>query len=206
MPNSQPKSKIVIVAKWVITLLSGIRLLPHIAVLLFSPKKDFLWGDLDRWGVEYANGIPSNTISRIGLFVYIMTFYPEYRNVFYFRHRLAGHFFGILCWPMRSLRINARKCGRGLFIHHGFGTRISVEEMGENCSIGQLVTIGYVNNSTDRPTIGNNVTVAVGARVLGGVKIGDNSTVGPNSVVIMRVPSDATVMGVPAAIVWRTPK
>jgi serine O-acetyltransferase len=56
---------------------------------------------------------------------------------------------------------------------------------------------------SDTPSIGNNVTIYAGAKVLGNVKIGDNGTIGANSVVIQDVPPNATVMGVPAKIIWR---
>lgn len=181
--------------------LSAIRLLPHISVLVFSPKRELLWKDLDRYGEAYSSGKPQTFVERIILFINMMTFFPEYRNVFYLRHKTLGHILGLLCRPMDSLKISAKQCGPGLFIQHGFGTLVSVEEIGANCMISQLVTVGYVNNSVDRPTLGSNVTIAAGARVLGAVTIGDNAFVSANSLVISDVPAGATVIGVPARII-----
>jgi serine O-acetyltransferase len=103
---------------------------------------------------------------------------------------------------MPTLRLAAKRIGAGLFIQHGHGTYVSAEEIGENCWINQLVTVGY-SNDTDHPTIGNNVTIQTGATVIGKVRIGDNSKIGANSLVISDVPPNVTVMGVPAHIVWR---
>ena len=85
---------------------------------------------------------------------------------------------------------------------HGDGTQVSAIKIGENCWINQQVVIGYTNE-TDIPTIGNNVDIHAGAKILGRVKVGDNATIGANSVVIEDVPPDVTVMGVPAKIIWR---
>ena len=134
-----------------------------------------------------------------------MTFVPEYRNVFYFRHPSLGYFLGFLCWPKDSLKIDVKTCGPGLFIQHGFGTLIFAEEIGADCSIGQLVSIDYIDNPDERPKIGNRVTVGAGARVLGGVTVGDNVFISANSLVTQDVPAGVTVIGVPAKIVFSRP-
>jgi serine O-acetyltransferase len=92
--------------------------------------------------------------------------------------------------------------GPGLFIQHGWATSIPAKKIGRNCWIGQHVTIGYLND-TDTPTIGNNVTIYAGAKILGNVRVGDNPTVGANAVVLEDVPENCTVVGVPAYIVRR---
>jgi serine O-acetyltransferase len=107
---------------------------------------------------------------------------------------------------MATLKLDVKKCGPGLFIQHGVGTFVAAEEIGENCWINQLVTVGYVNGTDGRPTIGDNVTISVGSRILGGVKIGDNVVVGPNSVVLSDIPPNTTVIGVPARSVWTKSK
>ena len=68
--------------------------------------------------------------------------------------------------------------------------------------IFQHVSIGYISE-TEKPTIGDNVTVFAGAKILGNVKVGNNSIVGANAVVIKDVPENCTVVGVPAYIVRR---
>ena len=121
------------------------------------------------------SGGSDGVFDRVVLFIWAMTFLPEYRSVFYFRHRTLGHLLALLCPPMKSLALFAKKtCGPGMLVHHGFGTTVTAEEIGANFTIKQLATVGYVNNSIDCPKIGSNVTIGVGARVLGGVTIGDD--------------------------------
>jgi serine O-acetyltransferase len=202
--NARQKYALIRVGKIGVAALSGIRLLPHIALLLLSPNRETLGRDLDRYAVFYESGRPESRFGRVILFIWIMTFFPEYRNVFYFRHRILGHLLAFLCPPMKSLGLLTKKtCGPGMLVHHGFGTMVTAEEIGANFTIRQLATVGYGNNSIDTPKIGSNVTIGIGARVLGGVTIGDDVVVGPNSLVISDVPAGATVIGVPSKIVSR---
>ena len=90
--------------------------------------------------------------------------------------------------------------GGGLYIAHPSGTVISVEEMGNNCSIIASVTIG-MRNEWSFPRIGDNVFIGAGARVLGSIDVGDEAVIGANAVVINDVPAGATVVGIPARIV-----
>ena len=96
------------------------------------------------------------------------------------------------------------KIGKGLFIDHGMGVVIGeTAEIGDNVTLYQGVTLG--GTSTQRvkrhPTLGNNVTVGVGAQLIGNITIGDNSKVGAGSVVLNSVPPNATVVGVPGRVV-----
>jgi serine O-acetyltransferase len=206
MSNDRQKYTLIRVGKIGFAALSTIRLLPHIALLLLSPNRENLWRDLDRYAVFYESGMPESRFDRVILFIWVMTFLPEYRSVFYFRHRTLGHLLGLLCPPMKSLGLLTKKtCGPGILVHHGFGTSVTAEEIGANFTIRNLATVGYGINSIDTPKIGSNVTIGIGARVLGGVTIGDDVVVGPNSLVISDVPAGATVIGVPSKIVSRRP-
>jgi len=96
------------------------------------------------------------------------------------------------------------KIGEGLFIDHGMGVVIGeTAEIGDNVTLHQGVTLG--GTSTQRvkrhPTLGNEVTVGVGAQLIGNITIGDNSKVGAGSVVLNSVPPNATVVGVPGRVV-----
>lgn len=96
------------------------------------------------------------------------------------------------------------KIGKGLFIDHGMGVVIGeTTEIGDNCTIYQNVTLGGTGHEKGKrhPTLGDNVTVGAGAKILGPFKIGDNSKVGAGSVVLSEVPKNCTVVGVPAKIV-----
>lgn len=95
------------------------------------------------------------------------------------------------------------KIGRGTLLGYGgVGVIIhSASIIGENCSIGQQVTIGGGNSHYPGvPVIGNNVHINKGAIVFGGITVGDNAEIGANAVVNKPVPTNAIVAGVPAKI------
>ena len=98
----------------------------------------------------------------------------------------------------------AAKIGRGLFIDHGMGVVIGeTTEIGDNCTLYQNVTMGGTGKDTGKrhPTLGNNVLVGAGAKVLGPFTVGDNARVAAGAVVLDAVPPDATAVGVPARVV-----
>ncbi len=99
--------------------------------------------------------------------------------------------------------------GRGLFIDHGTGVVIGeTAEIGDNCTIYQGVTLGGTGKDTGKrhPTLGNNVLVGAGAKVLGPFKVGDNSKIAANAVVLDQVDPCSTCVGVPARVVKRGDK
>ena len=88
------------------------------------------------------------------------------------------------------------------FSYWGIGCVIHKNTViGDNCTIGQGITIGGRGKRSGVPKIGNNVFIGAGARVLGPIKIGDNVIVGPNAVIIKDVPSNSIVVGIPGRIV-----
>lgn len=94
--------------------------------------------------------------------------------------------------------------GRGFFIDHGMGVVIGeTTKIGDNVTLFQGVTLGGTGKEKGKrhPTLGNDVIVAAGAKILGNITIGDNVKIGAGSVVIRDVPSNATVVGVPGRIV-----
>ncbi|EEG30914.1 serine O-acetyltransferase [[Clostridium] methylpentosum DSM 5476] len=96
------------------------------------------------------------------------------------------------------------KIGKGLFIDHGSGVVIGeTTEIGDDCTIYQGATLGGTGKESGKrhPTLGNNVLVGSGARILGPFKVGDNARIASNAVVLEEVPDDATAVGVPARIV-----
>ncbi|MFA5177479.1 MAG: serine O-acetyltransferase EpsC [Candidatus Omnitrophota bacterium] len=95
------------------------------------------------------------------------------------------------------------KIGKGLFIDHGMGVVIGETAIiGDNVLLYQGVTLGGtgLEQGKRHPTIGNNVVIGAGAKVLGNITIGDNSYIGANAVVIKDVPVNSTVVGVPGRI------
>lgn len=96
------------------------------------------------------------------------------------------------------------KIGRRLFIDHGMGVVIGETcEIGDDVTLYQGVTLGGTGKEKGKrhPTIGNNVLIASGAKVLGSFKIGDNSKIGAGSVVLREVPPNSTVVGIPGRVV-----
>lgn len=101
------------------------------------------------------------------------------------------------------------KIGEGLFIDHGMGVVIGeTAEIGDNVTLYQGVTLGGTGKEKGKrhPTIGSNVVVSSGAKVLGSFTVGDNVKIGAGSVVLKAVPSDSTVVGVPGRVVIQNGK
>ncbi len=148
--------------------------------------------------------------------VEVLTSYPGIHAVLL--HRVAHFFYEIgLPFVPRYISHIARqitgieihpgaKIGKDFFIDHGSGTVIGeTAEIGDNVTIYQGVTLGGTSLTPGKrhPTLGNNVVVGAGAKILGPIKIGDNVKIGANSVVISDVPPNSVVVGVPGRIVSR---
>jgi serine O-acetyltransferase len=100
----------------------------------------------------------------------------------------------------------AARLGPGLFIDHGLGVVIGeTAEVGENVTILQGVTLGGTSLKREKrhPTLGDNVVVGAGAKIIGALKIGDGSRIGAGSVVVREVPPNSVVVGVPGRVTYR---
>ena len=98
------------------------------------------------------------------------------------------------------------KIGRRLVIDHGMGIVIGeTAEIGDDCLIYHGVTLGGTGKDQGKrhPTIGNNVLIGTGAKVLGPFTVGDNCRIAANSVVLTEIPPNSTAVGVPARVVRR---
>ncbi|MHB8253113.1 MAG: serine O-acetyltransferase [Acidiferrobacter sp.] len=98
----------------------------------------------------------------------------------------------------------AARLGRRFFIDHGFGVVIGeTAEVGDDCTLYQGVTLGGTSWQPEKrhPTLGNNVVVGAGAKILGPITVGDGARIGSNSVVVKDVPPGATVVGIPGHVV-----
>jgi len=145
----------------------------------------------------------------------VVTCYPGLHALVF--HRLAHWFWGHgLLWLGRFTSNISRWLtgieihpgaiiGRGVFIDHGMGIVIGeTAEIGDGCTIYQGVTLGGTSlykGVKRHPTLGKNVVVSAGAKVLGGFIIGDGAKIGSNAVVIKPVPPGATAVGIPARII-----
>jgi serine O-acetyltransferase len=146
----------------------------------------------------------------------ILFCYPGFRAII--NHRIAHYFYKkrlffiarlISHWSRHRTGIEIHPgatIGQGFFIDHGSGIVIGeTAEIGDNVTLYQGVTLGGTGKEKGKrhPTIGNNVTISTGAKVLGSIRVGDNVKIGAGSVVLKDVPPHCTVVGVPGRVVVR---
>ena len=142
--------------------------------------------------------------------------YPSFKAIM--RHRVAHwlfehkHYFLARWYSQRTVRKTGieihpgAKIGKGLFIDHGNGVIIGETTIiGDNVTLYQGVTLGGTGKEKGKrhPTIGDNVMISAGAKVLGSFTVGENSKIGAGSVVLSEVPPNCTVVGVPGRVVKR---
>ncbi len=142
--------------------------------------------------------------------------YPSFKVMLHYRlaHKLylKKHYFLARWVSQRGVRKTGieihpgAQIGKGFFIDHGHGVIIGETTIiGDNVTLYQGVTLGGTGKECGKrhPTVGNNVMISAGAKVLGSFKIGDNSKIGAGSVVLEEVPAGSTVVGVPGRVVKR---
>lgn len=142
--------------------------------------------------------------------------YPSFKVMMHYRiaHKLylSGHYFWARWVSQRGVRKTGieihpgARIGSGLFIDHGNGVIIGeTAVIGNNVTLYQGVTLGGTGKEQGKrhPTIGDNVMISAGAKVLGSFTIGENSKIGAGSVVLSPVPPNSTVVGVPGRVVRR---
>lgn len=136
---------------------------------------------------RYGKGIRKIKIPLIGFLL---------RLVYFFLNKIIAEICAGILIDLDS------EIGKGFQIGHFGGTHIKAK-IGENCTVGQFVVIGHKGafQGGGVPTLGNNVWVGAGAKILGEVKIGNNVIIGANAVVITDIPDNATAVGVPARVV-----
>ena len=144
----------------------------------------------------------------------VLLLYPGVRAILCYRvaHRLYNHKMYFLAdWISKHTRRKtgieihpAAQIGKGLFIDHGMGIVIGeTTVIGDNCTLYQNVTLGGTGKDKGKrhPTIGDNVMIGTGAKVLGPFTVGSNSKIAANAVVLSEVPENSTCVGVPARVV-----
>lgn len=124
-----------------------------------------------------------------------------YRHKWFFLARFLSQFARFLT----GIEIHpGAKIGQGVFIDHGSGVVIGeTTEIGDGCTIYQGATLGGTGKEKGKrhPTLGKNVLVGTGAKILGPFKVGDNSKIAANAVVLEEIPPNSTAVGVPARVV-----
>lgn len=142
--------------------------------------------------------------------------YPSFKAIIRYRiaHKLylKKHYFLARWYSQRTARKTGIEIhpgatiGKGLFIDHGHGVVIGETAIiGDNVTLYQGVTLGGTGKETGKrhPTIGNNVMISAGAKILGSFTVGENSKIGAGSVVLSEIPPNSTVVGVPGRVVKR---
>jgi len=174
-----------------LTILAAIRVWPAWMIVNTCSEKGRFKQDFIRW-CRWKQLGKTNFWS----FAFLMALHPAFRSVVYYRTKNAKYLVRWLCSERDDIFIYCKDIGGGFCMQHGFATIVNAEKIGENFTVYQQVTIGY--NKDSRPTIGDNVEVCCGAKVIGGIKIGDNVVVGANAFVNRDVPNDCIAVGVPA--------
>lgn len=151
-----------------------------------------------------------------GLRFFLFIFNPKVYSVLIFRlasyfyslkyFRFISHFLTIFNQIIWGIEISPKcQIGKGLLLPHTIGTVIGAYSIGDNVTIFQGVTLGAkftdfnFCNST-RPVIGNNVVLGSGSKVLGAIRVGDNSVIAANSLVTKDIPDNSFAIGVPALV------
>jgi serine O-acetyltransferase len=172
----------------------------------------YLAADLQRARVMLCGSADSVPALRLWLGVFSPRFVPVLLC------RVAHYFYRLKLEPIAKLvsLLNfflfgieiAVRCpiGKGLFLPHTQGTVIGAWSIGENATIFQGVTLGakevdFSYQESSRPTVGADVTIGSGAKVLGGVLLGSGSRIGANAVVLEHVPANVMAAGIPARVI-----
>ena len=170
--------------------------------------------------IEYLESIKKRDPAAKSILSIILT-YPGVKAVFF--HQISNFFYKagfdlvarIISQTVRfftGIEIHpGAKLGKNLFIDHGMGVVIGeTSEVGDNVTIYHAVTLGGSSPSIDsekqrhekrHPTIGHDVVIGSGAQIIGPVKVGNNSRIAANAVVVKDVPENATMVGIPAKAV-----
>lgn len=184
----------------------GVIIVSPLLILFYLTRKNrsVIILDIQRWCEIDRIRYNSDLIKLL----YLLFMKNEFRNLFYHRLKtdnlfteILARFFGNIYRGLPTLQIIVDNCDSGLYLSHGLCTIIRAKSIGKNCIISSQVIIGQ--NGWNYPTIGNNVRITSGAKVIGNVTIGDNSIIGANAVVVKNVPENCVVVGIPAHIIKR---
>jgi serine O-acetyltransferase len=139
--------------------------------------------------------------------VYAVAAHRVSHRLWRWRLRWVARWLSLLARWLTGIEIHpGARIGKRFFIDHGMGVVIGeTAEIGDDCTMYHGVTLGGTawRNEKRHPTLGNNVIIGAGAKVLGPIHVGDNARIGSNSVVTKPVPAGATAVGIPARIILK---
>lgn len=174
--------------------------IPHLLIYFFSKNKNLIDQDLN----NQFKKIDIQLTNFWGLLFFLHS-NSYYRKIFY--HRI-GIIPGLLVGWWRPgckyFKISlTTKIDGGLLFAHPYSTILNAESIGKNFSFRHLTTIGNKGDNSNRPIIGDNVTLGATVTIIGKINIGNNVIIGAGSVITKNIPSDCTVVGNPARIIRR---
>jgi serine O-acetyltransferase len=163
-------------------------------------RKDKINQDIDAY---WSHSRGRERGSYLSMLYDLLVVTKEFRNVYYVRLGILGRkLLPIFLKPLPLLFINPAFIDNydgGLYVAHGFSTRIGARKIGKNLWVHQHVSIGMT--ATGRPEIGDNVYIGTSAVIVGGIKIGNNVRIGANATVVDDVPDNAVVVSPKAKVV-----
>lgn len=171
---------------------------PH--MLFYAIKQKFINDDLQRCQNKLFVKLPNWLLC-----LFLLHTDRYFRRLFY--HRIgpvASLFISWLAPADRYFIISkTTKIGSGMYCAHPYSTIINANSIGQNFSCRQLTTIGnkFDGMNSERPTIGDNVSLGANVSIIGGITIGDNVIIGAGSVVVKDVPSNSIAVGNPARVI-----
>lgn len=182
-----------------------------------SSFKTLILSDLERQ--YFYEGLKGKQLGMPGLL--LRSFNPRFTPVLLYR--VSHHFYDMGLIPIAKLvsllnfiifGIEIGLCceiGEALYLPHTVGTVIGARKIGRNVIIFQGVTLGAKvidlgYHEDQRPIVGDNVVIGTGAKILGGIQIGNNVTIGANAVVTKSLPDNVVAVGVPARIIRHIPQ
>jgi len=176
---------------------------PPARLALSTSARQLILADVRKW-CDYSS-LPDAPAGAVVLTAAYIAESRAFRTLVYYRlsHcaampvKFALPFLRAIWRPHPTLIFHPDSLGPGCFILHGDSTMVGARSIGENFVVGQHVVVGY-RGQHELPTIGDDVSIYVGAIVIGDITIGDGATIGAGAVVANDVPSDATVVPLPA--------
>ena len=187
--------------KKTLRLLISLRAIPLLVGYAVIPAaRDVINADMVRW--QECKDRPERGL--LALLFLLTDTTPEFRNLYNYRLAKTGMLGVIISRgqaavykPELSLFVRSDSIGPGLYIQHGFASSIAAESIGANCWVNQQVTIGK-DSFSRAPRIEDDVVIATGAIVIGGITIGRGAHIGAGAVVTKDVPAGMVAVGVPA--------
>lgn len=182
----------------ILVALSWLLLWPHAILYWCSNQKQAIYED-----TMADMNFRSANITGASAVLYVLLLDRFYRSLFYYRIGLPSLFVSWLWRGDSSFSITAKNVMGGVFCVHPSSTYLNAHYIGRNFTCRQNTTIGNKSDDkpSERPTIGDNVTLGANVVIIGNVRIGNNVTIGAGSVVVRDVPDNAIVVGNPARII-----